>query len=205
LEYYALRHGTVSIAYERDVFETVALQALIFAQTAFDHQVTAHAYRTAQLAEATARQLGRSKEEQHMLRLAALLHDLGKIAIPRAIRHKAGPLTYEEWAVMRLHPEIGQRILEQVGGVFQTVATLVGAHHERWDGLGYPLGLEGREIPLGARVLSVVDSFDAMISHRSYREPLSIVQARAELQQCGGSQYDPCAVEAFLHVLDEQE
>jgi len=205
LEYYASRHGTVFIAHERDVFETVALQVLIFAQTAFDHHVTAHAYRTAQLAGATARQLGRSKEEQHMLRLAALLHDLGKIAIPKAIRHKAGPLTHDEWAVMRLHPEIGQRILEQVGGVFQTVATLVGAHHERWDGLGYPLGLEGREIPLGARILSVVDSFDAMISHRSYREPLSIVQARAELQQCGGSQYDPCAVEAFLHVLDEQE
>jgi putative nucleotidyltransferase with HDIG domain len=205
LEYYSWPQSNLSLAGERDVFEKVALQVLVIAQTAFDHQATAHACRTAQLAEETARQLGCSKEEQHMVWLAALLHDVGKISIPDAIRHKAGPLTHDEWAVMRLHPGIGQRILEQVGGVFQEVATLVGAHHERWDGMGYPLGLEGEEIPLGARILSVVDSFDAMTSCRSYREPLSIAQARAELQRCRGSQYDPRAVEAFLLILDDQE
>lgn len=104
-----------------------------------------------------------------------------------------------------LHPVHGQHVLMQVGGVFELLSHIVVAHHERWDGRGYPHGLAQNAIPLGARILSVVDSYDAMTSERPYRQPMSDAEARAELQRCAGSQYDPQVVEAFLQVLDEQE
>ncbi len=185
--------------------ETVAVRVLTAAAAARDRGTDAHSQRIVQLAEATTRQLGGSEEEQHLIRLAALLHDIGKIGIPDAILHKPGPLTAEEWTIMRRHPEIGRQILEEAGGIFRPLATIVAAHHERWDGKGYPIGLVGEEIPLAARILSVVDSYDAMTSHRPYRTPFSPREARAELQRGVGDQYDPCVVEAFLAVLNEQE
>jgi len=134
-----------------------------------------------------------------------LLHDIGKIGIPDAILHKPGPLSEEEWTVMRLHPEIGQHILSQAGGVFIALARIVVAHHERWDGHGYPSGLAQESIPLAARILTVIDSYDAMTSRRVYRGPMSPLAAREELQRCAGSQYDPEVVTAFLHVLDTHD
>jgi HD-GYP domain-containing protein (c-di-GMP phosphodiesterase class II) len=157
------------------------------------------------LAVATALDLGRSEEELHLIRLAALLHDIGKISIPDAILHKPGPLTDEEWAIMRRHPQVGGDILSQAGGIFHLLAHIVVAHHERWDGRGYPHGLAEEAIPIGARIISVVDSYDAMTSRRVYREPLSSEQAQAELRRCAGSQFDPQVVAAFLRILDEQE
>ena len=106
---------------------------------------------------------------------------------------------------MRRHPEIGHQILAQVGGVFQHLAEIVVAHHERWDGKGYPHGIAGEVIPMSARILTVVDSYDAMTSRRVYQEPLTIAQARAELLRCSGTQYDPAVVEALLRVLDANE
>lgn len=187
-----------------DTLEAVAVRVLTTVVSVRDRGTNAHAQRMVQFVEETARRLGCSAEEQHLLRLAALLHDVGKIGIPDIILNKPGPLTDEEWAIMRCHPEIGRQILEQVGGVFRPLAAIVVAHHERWDGHGYPFGLQKDAIPLGARILAVVDSFDAMTSYRPYRNPLSIAQARAELQRCAGSHYDPCVLEAFLRVLDEQ-
>ncbi|HZR39884.1 MAG TPA: HD domain-containing phosphohydrolase, partial [Ktedonobacteraceae bacterium] len=99
---------------------------------------------------------------------------------------------------------IGQRILLAAGSIFSDLAPIVLAHHERWDGLGYPNGLAGEDIPLLARILAVVDSYDAMVSERAYSAPKSIAEARAELERCAGSQYDPRVVAAFLAVLDEQ-
>src|SRR5579863_2550091 len=133
------------------------------------------------------------------------LHDIGKISIPDAILHKPGPLTAEEWAIMRRHPQVSCDILEQAGGIFHLLAHIVVAHHERWDGCGYPNGLAQETIPIGARIISVVDSFDAMTSRRVYRESLPIEQAKGELRRCSGSQYDPQVVAAFLRILDEQE
>ena len=144
------------------------------------------------------------KENSELL-LAALLHDLGKIGIPDAILHKPGPLSEEEWAIMRGHREIGRQVLVQAGGVFELLSRIVAAHHERWDGKGYPNGLAKEGIPISVRILCVVDSYDAMLSERPYRKPLTVAQARAELQSCSGSQFDPTVVEAFLQVLDEQE
>lgn len=185
--------------------ELSTLQALAAAASAHDHNTGAHAQRMVQLAEATARVLGRSEEEIHLLRLAAVLHDIGKIGIPDVILHKPGPLTEEEWATMRHHPKIGQEILMQAGGVFERLSHIVVAHHERSDGRGYPNGLAKEAIPISARILAVVDSFDAMTSRRPYREPMSVTEARAELQRCAGSQFDPHIVEAFLRMLDERQ
>ncbi|MGI9061570.1 MAG: diguanylate cyclase [Ktedonobacteraceae bacterium] len=184
--------------------DVIAVQALTAVARVHDNGTSTHAQRMVYIAEATARALGRSEEEIQLVRLAALLHDIGKINIPNEILHKPGPLTDEEWSVMRLHPDIGRRILVQAGGRFELISHIVVAHHERWDGCGYPYGLAQEKIPLGARILSVVDSYDAMTSQRPYREPLPVAQARVELQRCAGSQFDPQVVRAFLHVLDEQ-
>lgn len=190
-------------ALKRNVEEQVGLQALAAAAAARDGDTYVHAHRLVELAVATARKLDQGEYELHMLRLGAILHDIGKIGIPDAILHKPGPLTEEEWKVMRSHPDIGRSILQEIGGVFHQLAEVVVAHHERWDGTGYPMQLVGDAIPLHARILTVVDSFDAMTSHRVYREPISIESARDELQRCSGSQFDPRVVEAFLCVLDE--
>ncbi len=187
------------------LMEKVSVKTLKAVATIHDGKTSAHANRMVRLAEETARGLGRSEEEVHLVRLAALFHDIGKIGIPDAILHKPGPLTEEEWTVMRRHPVLGQHILEQVGGLFELLSHIVVAHHEHWDGRGYPHGLAQEAIPLGARILTVVDSYDAMTSERPYRKPLSVTHARTELQRCAGSQYDPHVVEVFLHVLDELE
>ncbi|MEO8971777.1 MAG: amino acid permease, partial [Ktedonobacteraceae bacterium] len=181
------------------------LQALTAVASAHDKGTDEHAHRMLTLAAATARQMQRPEEEMHLLQLAALLHDIGKIGIPDAILHKPGPLNDEEWAVMRRHPEIGRQILAQVGGVFQHLAEIVVAHHERWDGKGYPRGISGEDIPMSARILTVVDSFDAMTSRRVYHEPLPVEQAKTELLRCSGTQFDPRVVEAFLRVLATPE
>ncbi len=181
---------------------TATVNALTAAASAHDGDTDAHAHRMVWLAEETARAMNLSEDEIHLVRLGALLHDIGKIGIPDAILHKPGPLTSDEWSVMRRHPEIGQYILQQAGGIFAALANVVVAHHERWDGAGYPIGIKGYEIPRPARILTVIDSFDAMISPRVYKKPLSVQAARSELLRCAGSQYDPEVVTVFLQVLD---
>ena len=193
------------IQVEIPLAETTTVQVLTAAASARDRGTDDHSHRMVVLAEATACALKQSEEEIHLVRLGALLHDIGKIGIPDAILHKPGPLSEEEWTVMRLHPEIGQKILSQAGGVFCSLAAIVVAHHERWDGRGYPAGLKHEEIPLAARILTVIDSYDAMTSRRVYRSAMSPLAAREELQRCAGSQYDPNVVAAFLHVLDTHD
>jgi HD-GYP domain-containing protein (c-di-GMP phosphodiesterase class II) len=135
--------------------------------------------------------------------LSALLHDIGKVGVPDAILRKPDKLSDEEWVEMRKHPEIGRQILEQVGGAFTHISTIVAAHHERWDGSGYPNALAGEDIPLAARIVTVVDAYDAMTERRVYREPVKDEVARAELRRCAGQQFDPRVVDAFLETLDE--
>ncbi len=180
------------------------VQAFTAMARAHDLSTSAHAYRLVSMAEATARKLGFSSEKLYQIHLGALLHDIGKVGVPDIILRKPGALTNEEWVEMRKHPEIGRQILDQVGGTFSQISDIVAAHHERWDGKGYPDGLSGENIPLGARIITVVDAYDAMTSRRVYREPMSIETARAELLRCSGQQFDPRVVEAFLSVLDEQ-
>lgn len=171
---------------------------------AHDRSTGEHAYRMMRLAEATARKLGHPEEQMHIVRLSALLHDIGKIGIPDAILRKPGKLSDEEWVEMRKHPEIGRQILDQVGGAFAHISNIVVAHHERWDGSGYPNGLSGEDIPLGARIITVVDAYDAMTEGRVYREALPDEAARAELRRCACQQFDSRVAGAFLAALDDQ-
>jgi two-component system cell cycle response regulator len=167
-----------------------------------DPELRTHLATVADLAVAVAHRLGLGVAEVEQVRHAADLHDVGKVAIPDAILQKPGPLDDDEWAFMRRHTLIGERIVAAAPAL-GAVATLVRASHERWDGQGYPDGLAGEAIPLGARIVAVCDSFDAMVADRPYREPLDDAAALAELERCAGTQFDPRVVEAFREALAE--
>ena len=161
----------------------------------------AHLRGTADLALAVGRELGMDPEALDEVARAAELHDLGKVAIPDEILNKPGPLDETEWGFMRRHTIIGERIL-LAAPALKPVARLVRTSHERYDGSGYPDGLVGDEIPLGARIVGVCDAFDAMISERPYRDRLTESEAVAELERCSGHQFDPQVVTAFVQVMD---
>ncbi|MEW6045518.1 MAG: HD-GYP domain-containing protein [Bacillota bacterium] len=133
------------------------------------------------------------------IRRGAVLHDVGKIAIPESILRKPGPLNAEEWRLMRRHPEIGYHILQGIP-MLQEAAQIPLCHHERWDGSGYPRGLRGAEIPLPARLFAIADWLDAITSDRAYRQAETFEKARAVIAEASGSQFDPEAVSAFLSV-----
>lgn len=179
---------------------TEVLRGLLRLQAIKSTGTAAHAARCAQYARALAEQLRLPPDEIEAIRVAALLHDLGKIEIPDSILQKPGPLTEKEWKSMRQHPVLSHRILAQLGG-FSDVLPLVRHHHERFDGSGYPDGLSGEDIPSGSRLILVIDAFDAMTSDRPYRRAIPVADAAKELVRCSGSQFDPRVVRAFLLIL----
>jgi putative nucleotidyltransferase with HDIG domain len=160
-----------------------------------------HSLRVTSLVEAVAQRFGWDDAQLRAVRLGALLHDVGKLTLPRTLLQKPGPLDARELALVRLHPVIGAQI---VAPVIRGKAALdcVLYHHEHWDGCGYPLGRRGRRIPEPARVLSVADAFDAMTSTRPYRAALSPEDALAELDRCSGSQFDPYVASEFADAWD---
>ena len=151
-----------------------------------------------------AQRVGLSEGEIVTVSLVALLHDIGKVAISERLLDKPGPLTEEEWALMKQHAEIGYRIVASSADLLD-VAQGVLHHHERWDGKGYPTGLKGTDIPIAARIVALADSFDAMTNDRAYRARLSWDEAKAEIAACAGSQFDPELAAEFLAMLQEQE
>ncbi|MBS1870766.1 MAG: diguanylate cyclase [Actinobacteria bacterium] len=161
-----------------------------------------HLHGVAALAGAVGRRLGLSAEQLDEVTRAAELHDVGKIAIPDEILHKPAALDSDEWDLMRQHTIIGDRILGAAPAM-RPVAEIVRASHERWDGAGYPDGLQAEQIPLGARIVSVCDAFHAMTTPRSYQRTLSRAEALAELRRCAGTQFDPAVVEAFYALALE--
>jgi putative nucleotidyltransferase with HDIG domain len=166
-----------------------------------DTYTAGHSERIASLAEAVGRALGCGEEEVRDIRRAALLHDIGKIGVPDQILRKPGPLTKEERAVMQHHAIIGEGILLSVERM-RGVAKLVRYHQECWDGSGYPDGLSGEEIPLGARILAVVDAYSAMVDRRSYKRARPGRQAIKELEHCAGTQFDPRIVRVFCRMIE---
>jgi len=158
-----------------------------------------HSQRLSELALAVGECLGITDLAED-LHWGALLHDIGKIGIPDKILNKPGPLTPEEWAIMKQHPLIGAQILEPVPKLVGA-ARIVRYHHEWWNGEGYPEGLQGEAIPIGARILAVVDAFSAMTDNRVYRAALPQEAALAELRRCRGTQFDPRIVDAFLTIV----
>jgi putative nucleotidyltransferase with HDIG domain len=164
-----------------------------------DRVTQGHSRRVADLSLAVASQLGVDGEELLDIERGAILHDIGKIALPDDILSKPGPLTVVEWEKMKRHPEVGYDMVRNVP-FLRGAAQIVNCHHERYDGSGYPRGLKGEEIPLGARIFSVVDAYDAITSHRPYRAARSHEEALAEIQRHTGTQFDPKVVEAFLRA-----
>lgn len=172
------------------------IEALALAIEAKDHTSHKHLQRVRVFAVEIAKELGFSEAEIEALRAAALLHDIGKLAIPEHIINKPGRLTPEEFEKMKIHPLVGAEILDRVAFPYP-VAPIVRSHHERWDGSGYPDGLKGDQIPKGARVLAVVDSLDALASHRQYRNALPIDAAMEKVAALSGSSFDPVIVEVL--------
>jgi two-component system cell cycle response regulator len=162
----------------------------------------AHLRGTAELAAAVGRELGMRPDALHEVARAAELHDVGKMAIPDEILEKTGPLDEAEWSFMRRHTIIGERIL-LAAPALRSAARLVRASHERWDGSGYPDGLAGEDIPLGARVVAACDAYHAMTTDRPHRPRRSSSAALAELYRCAGTQFDPEVVDAFARVLEQ--
>ena len=214
--YWAKEHGKNRVhVYRPDVVELAELRRLAHgpdraarfraaaslakAVDARDTYTGSHSTRVAELSAWIAHRLGLDREQIELTRLAGSLHDLGKLAIPEEILRKPGPLTDPERLVLQRHPEIGHRMLENLG--VDPVAEWVLHHHERWDGTGYPERLRGEEIPLGARIIFVADAYDAMTSDRAYRGRLTPREAIEELERCSGTQFDPEIVAAFAREL----
>ena len=177
------------------------IQALAAAVEARDPYTEKHSERMADYAVATARELGLSLGRAEVIRYAAILHDIGKIGINDKILGKQRELTPQEWAKIRKHPRIGKDILTQITSLNQA-SELIYSHHERYNGKGYPGKLKGEDIPIGAKILAVIDAYDAMISKRPYRPAYSAKEAIDELKEKAGVQFDGKVVDAFLKVLN---
>lgn len=166
-----------------------------------DEDTEGHCHRLERLAIATGERLDLDGDKLIALSYGAYLHDVGKVKVPDNILNKPGPLTDEEWVEMRKHPIYGAQMLADKDFLYDA-ARIVEAHHERYDGNGYPRGLAGTAIPIEARIIAVVDAYDAMVSDRPYRKALSKATALAELKKNAGSQFDPLVVDAFLRVIN---
>jgi putative two-component system response regulator len=177
------------------------LVTLLFAK---DPCTAEHSNMTADIAEAVAVNFGLAEQDALLIKLGALLHDIGKIGVPEHILCKPGALTAEETTIMRLHVDYGDEALSGVPHM-ETVHEMVKYHHEWWDGRGYPFGLGGADIPFGARLVSVVDAFDSMTSDRPYRARLSQDEAYRRLRAGSGTQFDPAIVEALFDTLSTYE
>jgi len=180
------------------------IEALALAIEAKDHTTHTHLQRVRTYAVAVAQELNLPEGEIEALRAAALLHDIGKLAVPEQIINKPGRLTPEEFEKMKVHPIVGAEILERVAFPYP-VAPIVRSHHERWDGTGYPEGLSGVDIPIGARILAAVDCLDALASHRQYRNALPLSDAMAKVKEKAGTWFDPQVVEILADRYVELE
>jgi putative two-component system response regulator len=186
----------------RGTYDTT-LEALMEALDTRDTETQGHSRRVSEYTVAVARRMGVVEPDLTQMRWGGLLHDVGKIGVPDAILRKPGPLTAEEWVEMRRHPELGRRILANIR-FLEGAVPIVYCHQERFDGTGYPRGLKGEQIPLGARIFAVVDTLDAMTMNRPYRKGLPYERAREEVIRFSGVQFDPHVVEAFLQVPMEE-
>ncbi|MCB0994110.1 MAG: tandem-95 repeat protein, partial [Acidimicrobiales bacterium] len=181
-------------AYAEQMLELVA------ALSVHDRLTRGHCERVRAYTELVIEEMGLPEHDASRLRWAALLHDVGKIMVPYEILNKDGKPTDEEWEILKSHTWHGQRMVEPLADFLGEWGQAVGQHHERWDGGGYPNGLAGTDIHLGARIVSVTDAYDVMTSARSYKKPLPVHVAREEVARCAGTQFDPAVVRAFLNV-----
>ena len=182
----------------KDSYEST-LQALVTALDFRDNETQGHSSRVVEYAVQVAEVMQVADLDMTTIRWGAILHDVGKIGVPDQVLLKPDKLDSDEWELMRQHPEMGYRMLQHIA-FLRPALDIVFSHQERYDGTGYPRGLKGEEIPLGARIFAVVDTFDAMTSNRPYRAALTIQDARDEILEFAGTQFDPKVAEAFLSI-----
>lgn len=186
----------------RKSFHSQKLSSLVRALQESDSDTEAHVQRTQKMGAELGKRIGLSNAQLADLQLLCLLHDIGKIGIPLEILNKPGKLSEQEWAILQTHAEKGYHIAMS-SDELKGIAPMILSHHERWDGKGYPERLAGNNIPILSRVISVVDSYDAMVNDRSYRKGLSPESAQEEIRRCAGTQFDPVLAEEFLKMLGE--
>ncbi len=180
-----------------------AVRSLVSALDAREHDTEVHSLRVQAYSRRIAEEMCLTESESASLEMGALLHDVGKIGVPDHILLKPGPLDTAEWEAMRRHPVIGHNILHSAR--FDPKALeIVQSHHERFDGKGYPAGLQGEEIPLLVRIFSIADAYDAMTSSRPYKKAFSIEKAKSLIQEASGSHFDPQVVDVFMRISDDQ-
>jgi putative nucleotidyltransferase with HDIG domain len=179
------------------------LEAMILALDLREHETGYHSYRVTEYALNLGKHMKLSDEELSIIAKGALLHDIGKIGVPDNILLKPDKLTDEEWELMRKHAEFGYELLQKIDFLEES-AKIVHTHHERYDGHGYPAGLAGEEIPLGARIFSVVDALDAMTSRRTYRKAMPFEDAVGKIAEASGTQFDPDVIDVFVKIPVEE-
>lgn len=199
-----LSSSAVELRRQQKEFCEQAVRSILHALDCKDHYTYGHSMRVAYYSLTLGRELGFDQEELYNLELAALFHDIGKIAVPDAVLNKPARLTEDEFLVMKSHPSKSAEILEGFAP-FEDIATFAKHHHERYDGRGYPDALKGEGIPLFSRIILIADTFDAMTSTRPYRKGLPYEVAFAELIEFSGSQFDPKLVEYFIRAMRSEE
>ena len=188
--------------YESSSTKNKTIKLVINSLFAKSDRESEHSKRVSALCEFIAKKLQMSTIEIHRMRIAGLLHDIGKIGVPENILNKPGTLSESEWEIIKRHPETGFRILS-ASNEFADISGAILEHHEHWDGSGYPRGISGESISLQARIITVADAFDAMTSSRSYKHPMSIKKAMLELERCAGTHFEPSIVRVFLDSYEE--
>jgi putative nucleotidyltransferase with HDIG domain len=197
----AFDHNLERLGKTPSLLDTVA--ALALAIDAKDHYTLCHSQAVSRLAAQIARQLGLSDTQVEEVRLGGILHDIGKVGVPERVLNKPSRLTPEEYNLMKSHTLLGEKILEPLKSkAVEGIRGIVHSHHERVDGTGYPDQLKSENIPLGARIVTVAESFHRMVSNVVYRRGRSVEEAVAELRRCSGTQFDPKIVEAFIRLLE---
>jgi putative nucleotidyltransferase with HDIG domain len=196
----AIQRASLHEQLEESFMQTVV--SLANAMDARDTYTSDHSQRMADMATVVARKLKLTEREIETLHWAAILHDIGKIGVPDEILNKKGPLNKKEWVIMKEHPIIGAQIVQPVQ-YLAPVSPIIRAHHEKYDGTGYPYGLEGEDIPLGARILAVVDAYVAIRDKRVYSDSHTHEEAVAELRRNSGTQFDPEVVDLFCRIITE--
>ena len=179
------------------------LEAMVLALDLREKETGYHSYRVTEFALTLAKKLELSESELSVIAKGSLLHDIGKIGVPDSILLKPDKLTDEEWSIMKKHPELGYELLKNIG-FLEDSAQIVLHHHEHYDGTGYPVGLMGDQIPLGARIFTIVDSLDALTSVRVYKEAYSFEESIGRIAEASGKQFDPWIIEAFLDISVEE-
>jgi putative nucleotidyltransferase with HDIG domain len=182
----------------QSVLDTVT--SLAYAVDAKDQYTQGHSQKVSAYAALLAEAVGMSESEVEEIRLGAVLHDVGKVGIPESILNKSGPLNPDEWETMKTHVTYGAKILEPLTALAR-IRQMVLHHHEFFDGSGYPSAVSGDNIPIGARIITIADSYDTITSDRSYKKGRTAVEALAELERCANTQFDPQLVEAFVRAM----